>query len=134
MKPFAARDDTTARARVMYARTIARLLREIDRPQWCIRTVGGIYRRDVAAACTNSLIEIRWVLLDDVATVQPEGMLRLRAFLTDEVSSPLHGDDPELARRVAHELAVAFVVSAHAIKSVPARRLQFARASLSSGE
>jgi hypothetical protein len=119
MKLFAPRDDTTPTARAMWGKSIARLLDEIDRPQSLMRSTRRLYRRDVAAACTHSLIEIRWVLIDDTATVRPEAMRRLREFLTDGASSPLYRDDPEQARRVARELAAAFVVPAHADTRLP---------------
>ncbi|MDX6570606.1 MAG: hypothetical protein QOH15_3184 [Gaiellales bacterium] len=105
-------DDTTPHARAMWARSIARLLAELERPQSLVRAANRLYRREVAGACAPSLTEIRWVLVDDAATVRPETMRRLRTFLTDGARSPLYHDDPELARRTAHELAVAFVVFA----------------------
>jgi hypothetical protein len=107
-------DDTTPRARALWARSIARLLDEIDRPQPRMRSARPLYRRDVAAACTHSLTEIRWVLVDETAAVRPEAMRRLRTFLTDGAGSPLYHGDPEQARRTAHELAAAFVIPAHA--------------------
>ena len=79
-----------------------------------------LYRRDVAAACAHSLAEIRRVLVDEGATVGPEAMRRLREFLTDGARSPLYRDDVEQARRTAAELAVAFVVPAHAHRAKPA--------------
>jgi hypothetical protein len=113
MKLFA-RDDTTTRARAIWATSIARLLDEIDRPLPLMRIGRPLYRRDVAAACAHSLLEIRWVLIDETATIHPEAMQRLRELLTDGARSPLYRDDPAYARQVAHELAVAFVVPAHA--------------------
>jgi hypothetical protein len=108
-------DNTpTHRARATWARSIARLLDDLERPRIPLRSMRPLYRRDVAGACAHSLIEVRWVLLDDTAVVRPEAMRRLRSFLTDGTSSPLFGSDPEQARRVAHELAVAFVVPAGA--------------------
>jgi hypothetical protein len=98
----------------MWARSIARLLDESGHPQSLMRSAGRLYRHDVAAACRHSMHEIQRVLLDDAATVRPEAMVRLRAFLTDGARSPLYGDRPEHARRAARELAVAFVVPAHA--------------------
>ena len=121
MKLFA-RDDTTPRARAMWARSIARLLQDIHRPQSPLRG-RRLYRRDVAAACVRSLTEIRWVLVDDTATVTPETMRRLRAFLTDGAGSPLYRDDPARTRQRARELAIAFVVPAHA----PAHAVQAER-------
>jgi hypothetical protein len=105
---FFTRDDTTARARVMWARSIARLVQELERPESLLRAATRLYRRDVAAACAPSLNEIRWVLVDDAAAVRPEAMRRLRAFMTDGARSPLYRDEPEHARRTARELAVAF--------------------------
>ena len=112
-------DDTTLRARTTWARSIEHLIREIDRPQPLLRSMRPIYRRNVAAAAVPALTEIRWVLVDDQATVKPEAMARLREFLTDGSRSPLYHDDPEAPRRVAHELASAFVVPAasHATKT-----------------
>jgi hypothetical protein len=113
------RDDTTPRARAMWARSIDRLLHELERPQPHLRSARRVYRRDVAAACAHSLTEIRWVLIDDTAVVQPETMRRLRTFLTDGARSPFYRDDAERARRAAHELAIAFVVPAHAQPAKP---------------
>jgi hypothetical protein len=126
MKLFA-RDDTTTRARAIWARSIARLLEELERPQPLMRVARPLYRRDVAVACAHSLIEIQWVLRDEAATVRPEAMRRLRAFLTDGARSPLYRDDPEHALRVAHELAVAFVVPARADVNLPTPVTQDAR-------
>jgi hypothetical protein len=121
------RHDTTPRARATWARSIDRLLDEVERPQPLLRSMRRLYRRGVAAACAGSLTEIRWVLADDTATVRPEAMRRLREFLTDGVGSPLYGDDAELARRTAHELAVAFVVPAHDHRVKPAASARPAR-------
>jgi hypothetical protein len=114
------RHDTTLRARATWARSIDRLLDEVQQPQPLLRSMRRLYRRDVAAACAGSLTEIRWVLADDTATVRPEAMRRLREFLTDGVRSPLYRADVEQARRTAHELAVAFVVPAHDHRVKPA--------------
>ena len=122
-----ARDDTTTRARARWARSIARLLEDLDRRQPLMRSARPLYRRDVAAACAHPLTEIRWVLVDGTATVRPEAMRRLRAFLTDGTRSPLYRDDPERAQRAAHELAAAFVVSAHSAASLPAEAPEDAR-------
>jgi hypothetical protein len=103
----------------MWAKSIDRLLEELARPQPPLRSARGLYRLDVAAACAHSLTEIRWVLIDDTAVVQPETMRRLRAFLTDGARSPFYRDDAERARRAARELAVAFVVPAHAHPAKP---------------
>lgn len=121
-----ARDDTTMRARAIWARSIARLLEELERPQRLMRMSRPLYRRDVADACAHSLIEIRWVLLDEASTVRPEAMRRLRAFLTEGARSPFYRDDPEKARRAAHELAVAFVVPEHAHVNPPSPIMQTA--------
>ena len=67
------------------------------------------------------------MLLDGTATVRPEAMRRLRVFLTDGARSPLYRDDPARAHRAAHELAVAFVVPAHAAADKPAEVPQDAR-------
>lgn len=125
MKMFE-RDDTTARARAMWARSIEGLLRELERQQPLMRSARRLYRRDVAAASAHSLTEIRWVLIDHTAIVRPEAMRRLREFLTDGARSPLYRDDAEHARQVAHELAVAFVVPAgtRATKATPADELE----------
>jgi hypothetical protein len=96
----------------MWARSIARLVQELERPESLLRAATRLYRRDVAAACAPSLNEIRWVLVDDAAAVRPEAMRRLRAFMTDGARSPLYRDEPEHARRTARELAVAFAVFA----------------------
>jgi hypothetical protein len=103
-----ARDDTTRRARAMWATSIARLVEELERPESLLRAATRLYRRDVAAACAPSLIAIRRVLVDDSAVVRPEAMRRLRAFMTDGALSPLYRDEPEHARRTAREIAVAF--------------------------
>lgn len=105
-------NDSTPRARASWARSIESLIRDIDRPQPLLRSMRPIYRRDVAAAAVPALTEIRWVLVDEQAIVRPEAMARLREFLTDGSRSPLYHDDPEAARRLAHELASAFVVPA----------------------
>ncbi len=112
--PRFSRDDTTPRARATWAKSIDRLLDDLDRPPPRWQSARRLYRRDVAAACVHSLTEIRWVLIDDTAVVRPEAMRRLRTFLTDGACSPFYRDDPEPARRTAHELAIAFVVPAHA--------------------
>jgi RecB family exonuclease len=108
------RDDTTPRARARWAASIERLLVELERPEPLMRGARRLYRRDVAAASAHSLIEIRWVLVDESARVRPEAMRRLREFLSDGAQSPLYGDSPEQARRTAREIAVAFVVPAAA--------------------
>jgi hypothetical protein len=105
---FFTRDDTTARARAMWARSIARLVQELEHPESLLRATTRLYRRDVAAACAASLDQVRWVLVDDAAVVRPEAMRRLRAFMTDGAGSPLYRDEPEHARRTARELALAF--------------------------
>jgi hypothetical protein len=105
---FFTRDDTTARARAMWARSIARLVQELEHPESLLRAATRLYRRDVAAACAASLDQVRWVLVDDAAVVRPEAMRRLRAFMTDGARSPLYRDEPEHARRTARELALAF--------------------------
>jgi hypothetical protein len=112
------RNDTTPRARETWAKSIARLLAELERPEPLLRGFRRLYRRDVAAACASSLNEIRWVLVDEAVAVRPEAMARLRAFLTDGAGSPLYRDDAERARRAAREIAAAFVVPAgmHAAK------------------
>jgi hypothetical protein len=107
------RDPTTPRARVRWAKSIAKLADELRKPQSPIRSVRRLYRPDVAAACTPELIEIESVLRDPAARVRPEAMRRLRAFLTD-AGSPLYRDKPEAAHRSARELASAFVVPAYA--------------------
>jgi hypothetical protein len=106
------RNDTTARARASWSKSIGHLLSEIDRPQPLLRSMRPLDRRDVAIACAPALTEIRRVLDDSSAPVRPEAMRRLRDFLTDGAGSPLYRDDPEVARRVAHEIASAFVVPA----------------------
>jgi hypothetical protein len=113
------RNDTTPRARATWAKSIQRLIADVDRPQPLLRSMRPLYRRDVAAACVPALTEIRWVLAGAAAFVRPEAMARLRAFMTDGTRSPLYRDEPEVARRVAHELASAFVVPAagHATKA-----------------
>jgi hypothetical protein len=116
MKLFS-RDDTTPRARAMWARSIDRLLAEVGRAPSPLRTVRRLYRRDVALASAPALLEIEEVLLDPTAAVRPEAMRRLRAFLTDGGRSRLYRDDPEAARRAAREIAAAFVVPAHAARS-----------------
>jgi hypothetical protein len=108
----------------MWAKSIGRLLDELARPQPPLRSARGLYRLDVAAACAHSLTEIRWVLIDETAAVQPEAMRRLRAFLTDGARSPFYREDAERARRAARELAVAFVVPAHAQPIKPEAALQ----------
>ena len=70
-------DDTTPRARATWARSIERLIREIDRPQPLLRSMRPIYRRDVAAAAVPALTEIRWVLIDDQATVEAGARRRI---------------------------------------------------------
>jgi hypothetical protein len=125
MRVFA-RDDTTTRARAAWAVAIARLVDELERPESLLRAATRLYRRDVAAACAPSLIEIRRVLVDDAAAVRPEAMRRLRAFMTDGARSLLYRDEPEHARRAARELAVAFTFFAGtrpATGSVPAERV-----------
>jgi hypothetical protein len=92
----------------MWARSIARLVQELERPESLLVAATRLHRRDVAAACAPSLNEIRSVLVDDAAAVRPEVMRRLRAFMTDGARSPLFRDEPEHARRTARELAVAF--------------------------
>jgi hypothetical protein len=104
------RDETTRRARARFARSIELLLAELERPEPRLRSMRRLYRRDVAAACAHSLTEIRWVLVDQTAPVRPEDMRALRSFLIDGARSPLYRDDAERARRVSHELAVAFSV------------------------
>jgi hypothetical protein len=106
------RNDTTPRGRKIWARSIQHLIGELDRPQPLLRSFRPLYRREVAAACVPALTEIRWALLDDTVAVRPEAMARLRDFMTDGGRSPLYRDDPEAARRAAHELASAFVVPA----------------------
>ena len=81
-------DDMTPRARATWARSIEHLIRDIDRPQPLLRSMRPIYRRNVAAAAVPALTEIRWVLVDDQASVTPEAMSRLREFLTDGSRSP----------------------------------------------
>jgi hypothetical protein len=108
------RDETTRQARARWARSIDRLLAELERPEPLLRSARRLYRRDVAAACANSLIEIQWVLVDQAANVRPEEMRSLRSFLTDGAGSPLYRDDAERAGHLAHELAVAFTVPAPA--------------------
>jgi hypothetical protein len=105
---FFTRDDTTTHARAMWARSIARLVHELERPESVLRAATRLYRRDVAAACAPSLDQIRWVLVDDAAVVRPEAMRRLHAFMTDGARSPLYRDEPEHARRTARELALTF--------------------------
>jgi hypothetical protein len=114
-------NDSTPRARASWARSIESLIRDIDRPQPLLRSMRPIYRRDVAAAAVPALTEIRWVLVDEQAIVRPEAMARLREFLTDGSRSPLYHDDPEAARRLAHELASAFVVPASSYATKAAR-------------
>jgi hypothetical protein len=108
------RDDTTPRARATWARAIDRLLDELGRTPSPLRNLRRLYRHDVALASAPALLEIEEVLRDPTAAVRPEAMRRLRAFLTDGGRSRLYRDDPEAARRAARELAVAFVVPAHA--------------------
>jgi hypothetical protein len=108
------RDETTPHARARWARSISRLAHELARPHPPLRDPNRVYRLDVAAASLPSLIEIEHVLTDETAAVRPEAMHRLREYLTDGGSSPLYRDDPEAARRAAHELEVAFTVPAHA--------------------
>jgi hypothetical protein len=108
------RDDTTPRARALWAKSIDLLLEELTQPPSVLWSARPLYRRDVAAACVHSLTEIRWVLIDDTAAVKSSAMKRLRVFLTDGARSPFYGDNAELARRTAREIAVAFVVPAHA--------------------
>ena len=113
-------NDVAPRSCATWARSIEHLIRDIERPQPLLRSMRPLYRRSVAAAAVPALTEIRWVLVDDEASVTPEAMYRLREFLTDGGRSPLFGYDPEAARRAAHELASAFVVPAasHAMKTV----------------
>lgn len=113
-------NDMTPRARATWARSIEHLIGDLDRRQPLLRSMRPVYRRNVAVTAVPALTEIRWVLVDDQASVTPEAMSRLREFLTDGSRSPLYGYDPEAARRAAHELASAFVVPAagHAIKTV----------------
>jgi hypothetical protein len=106
------RNDTSARARASWSKSIGNLLSEIDRPRPRLRSPRPLYRRDVLLACAPALTEIRWVLEDSAAFVRPEAMRRLRDFLTDGAASPFYGDDPLVAGRVAHEIASAFVVPA----------------------
>ena len=73
----------------------------------------SIFRRDVVRACAPSLLEIRILLVDPSAEVRPEAMRRLRDFITDGSRSPLIRGEPEAARRVAEELAIAFTPNAH---------------------
>jgi hypothetical protein len=108
------RDNTTARARARRAGAIERLLDEIERPVPLMRSHRRLHRRDVAAAAAPSLTEIRWVLVDESATVRPEAMRRLEEFLTDGTRSPLYRESPEQARRAAREISAAFVVPARA--------------------
>jgi hypothetical protein len=107
------RDPTTPRARVRWAKSIAKLADELRKPPSPIRGVRRLYRPEVAAACTPELIEIESVLRDPTARVRPEAMRRLRDFLTD-AGSPLYRDAPDAAHRTAREIAAAFVVPAHA--------------------
>ncbi len=111
MKLFT-RDDTTPRARNTWARSIERLIADIDRPEPLYRHYRPLYRKDVARACVPALTEIRWVLIEQATPVRPEAMARLREFMTDGGTSPLYRGDAEAARRAAHELASAFVVQA----------------------
>jgi hypothetical protein len=92
----------------MWARSIARLVQELERPESLLGGATRLYRRDVAAASAPFLDQIRWVLVDDAAVVRPEAMRRLHAFMTDGARSPLYRDEPEHARRTARELALAF--------------------------
>jgi hypothetical protein len=120
MKPFT-RNDTTPRARAMWAKSIERLIAEIDRPEPLYRHFRRLYRKDVARACIPALTEVRWVLIEQETSVRPEAMARLRGFMTDGGLSPLYRDDVEKARRASHELASAFVVPAAAHAAKPAR-------------
>ena len=113
------RDDTTPGARRMWAVSIERLLDELARPR-PLRVGRRLYRRDVAIACVPALAEIGSILCDETASVRPAAMRRLRDFLTDGASSPFYGDEPRQAGFTARELAVAFVVPAHAAPLWPA--------------
>jgi hypothetical protein len=113
------RNDTSARARATWSKSIGHLLNEIDRPQPVLRSMRPLYRRDVAIACAPALTEIRWVLEDSSAPIRPEAVRRLREFLTDGAGSPLYGNDAHVARRVAHEIATAFVVPLAARSAAP---------------
>jgi hypothetical protein len=106
-------NDTTPRARASWARSIDGLLAETERRQPLLRSMRSIFRRDVVRACSPSLLEIRGVLVDPSAEVRPEAMRRLRDFITDGTRSPLVRGELEPARRVAHELALTFVIDAH---------------------
>lgn len=124
------RNDTTPRARASWSKSIGRQLGEIDRPQPLLRSMRPLYRRDVAIACAPALTEIRWVLDDSSAPVRPEAMRRLRDFLTDGARSPLYRNDPEVARRVAHEIASAFVVPGATRDATPSQTAEAERREL----
>jgi hypothetical protein len=102
------RDDTSARACGVWVKSINRLERELSRAPVLTLRGNPLYRRRVAKACLPDLLEIRAVLGEAAGSVPPHAMRRLREFLTDGANSPFYDENPESARRGAHELATTF--------------------------
>jgi hypothetical protein len=98
-------DARTSRARERTARTIKSLRRE-SATTYVARGMRPLVRRSVASSVMPTLDRLENAMRDDDRTISPDALHQVDRFLTEGATSPLFGDDPQAARRVAESLLV----------------------------
>jgi hypothetical protein len=102
------------RRRRGWARWVERLLaaaghrpdaRQFRHPDW---EAPLMLRTQVVRACQAELVAINAALLDQRQPISAQALRQLKPFLNDPNSSPLFGEDPALARKVAEQLQWSF--------------------------
>lgn len=88
------RATAALRARHQLARGLDHVVDEAARRRFLTRS---LVDPAVAAACTPSAINMARILRDAGRDIQPEGLVAIRAFLTDGYASPLYRRDPTTA-------------------------------------